>query len=85
MHARRRCSDHPMANPRAPLGAPRCGEHAGAHPVAGDLAVGESRPAEDRPVCCMADPWGHGPGSHLLVPLRVWIWVSLVFLGSFLK
>jgi hypothetical protein len=46
MHARRGCSGHPPADPRALLGAPRCGEHTGAHPVAGDLAVGESRLAE---------------------------------------
>jgi len=60
MHARRGCSGHPPADPRVPLGAPRRGEHTGAHPVAGDLAVGESQPAEDRPRCCMAEPWGHG-------------------------
>ena len=41
MHARRRCSGHPPANPRVPPGAPRCGEHDGAHPVAGDLTAGE--------------------------------------------
>jgi len=80
-----RCSGHPPANLRVPLDASRCGEHAGAHPVAGDLAVGESRPAEAWPVYCTADPWGHGPGSHLSVPPRVSIWVSLVVFVGFLK
>jgi len=46
MHARRRCSGHPPANPRVPLGAPRCGEHNGAHPVAGNLTAGEIRSSE---------------------------------------
>ena len=79
MHARRRCSGHPPANLKVPLDAPRRREHAGAHPVAEDLADGESRPAEARPEWCTADPWGHGPGSHLSVPLLVWIWVRLAF------
>jgi len=46
MHACRRCSGHPPANLRAPLGAPRCGEHNGAHPVAGDLTAGEIHSSE---------------------------------------
>jgi len=74
MHAHRGCSGHHPADPRAPLGAPRCGEHAGAHPVAGDLDVGESRPAKDRPVCCMADPCGHGPW---IPPVSVSVGVDL--------
>jgi len=42
----RGCSGHPPADPRAPLGAPRCGEHDGADPVAGDLTAGEIRSSE---------------------------------------
>jgi len=37
---------HPPAEPRAPLGAPHCGEHVGAHPVAGDLIADEIRSSE---------------------------------------
>ena len=45
-NARQRCSGHPPANPRVPLGAPRCGEHDGAHPVAGDHTADEIRSSE---------------------------------------
>jgi len=42
----RGCAGHPLADPRAPSGAPRCGEHVGAHPVAGDLTADEIRSSE---------------------------------------
>jgi len=46
-HARQRgCSGRPPTQPRAPSGAPRCGEHVGAHPVAGDLTANEIRSSE---------------------------------------
>ena len=46
-HARQQeCSGRPPAKPRAPSGAPRCGEHVGAHLMAGDLTADEIRSSE---------------------------------------
>ena len=81
----RGCFGHPPADPRAPLRAPRCGEHTGAHPVAGDLTVGESRPGEVGRSAAWLTRGATTLGSHLSVPLRVWIWVNLAVFVGFLK
>jgi len=78
MHARG-CSGHLPADPRTPSGAPCCGEHVGAHPVAGDLTADENRSSE---VLSLSVTLTSGVGDPLLVargPRRVEIWVSLVF------
>jgi len=61
MHARRRCSGHLPVNPRVPLGAPRCGEHDGAHPVAGNLTAGEICSSEVPLPLGLADQWVQRP------------------------
>jgi len=81
----RGCSGHPPADPRAPLGAPRCGEHASAHPMAGDHTVGESRLTEVGRSAAWLTHGATTPGSCLSAPLRVWIWVNLAFFVGFLK
>jgi len=61
------------------LGAPLCGEHVGAHPVAGDLTADEIRSSEVLSLSVTLTSGAGDPLSAAGGPRRVEIRVSFVF------
>ena len=70
---------------RAPSGAPHCGEHVGAHPVAVDLTAGEIYSSEVLLLSVTLTSGVGGPLSAVRRPRRVEIWVFLAFSSAVLK